>query len=165
MEREELNGVCGLYCGACSLYRAWHDDLKDRLKEIREYMSSRGEVTEEDLHCDGCFSQGKLSPYCRECEIRLCAAEKPGVTWCSACPDFPCDRLIAFNDDGVRHHAEVLDNVHRQREVGVEQWNEEQYERWRCVYCGLSMDWYAKSCYRCSTAQPRRLPSLPRDKK
>ncbi len=165
MEGEELVAVCGLYCGACRLYRAWHDNLAERLEEMRQRMSSRGQVTLDDLHCDGCLAQGHLAPYCQECKIRLCAANKPGVTRCSDCPDFPCSLITDFNNDGMRHHAEVLQNVRHQREIGVDEWLQEQYERWRCAFCGISLDWYARSCFRCQTSQPYRLPSLPRDKK
>ena len=45
MEREELVAVCGLYCGACSLYRAWHDELKDRLrKALRQELAVTPEM-------------------------------------------------------------------------------------------------------------------------
>lgn len=157
MEGEELVAVCGLYCGACRLYRAWHDDRKETLEEIR----SARKLSLEALHCDGCLSQGNLGPHCPECEIRFCAEEKPGVTRCSDCPDFPCNIITAFNNDGVRHHAEALENVRRQREVGIEEWLEEQYERWRCMFCGVSLDWYDRTCYRCGAQQPDQLPSVP----
>jgi len=165
MEGEHLAAVCGLYCGACSIYRAWRDDDQERVQAIYDLMSSRMKITLEDTHCDGCLGQGKLTPYCQQCDIRACAAEKPGVTRCSDCPDFPCSLINDFNNDGIRHHAEVLENIRHQREIGFDEWLQEEYERWRCVFCGVSLEWYAKKCYRCGTPQPHRLPSLPRDKK
>ena len=167
MELEELVAVCGLYCGACPVYRVRQDNNQEGLEEIRQNMSQRQgrEVSLDEVWCDGCLSGGRLSSFCQKCEIRLCAAGKPGVTRCSDCSDFPCDRIIAFNNDGVRHHAEVLDNVRRQQELGFEEWLQLEYERWRCEQCGVSLEWYSKSCPRCKTAQPYRLPSLPRDKK
>ena len=165
MEGKHLAAVCGLYCGACAIYRARRNDNLERLKEISQLMSSHQQVTTDDLYCDGCLSQGRLSPYCQECKIRLCVMDKPEITRCSDCPDFPCSLITDFNNDGVRHHAEVLDNVQRQRKIGVDEWLQEEYERWRCVFCGVSLEWYAKTCYRCGVPQPYRLPSFPRDKK
>jgi hypothetical protein len=167
MAGEHLVAVCGLYCGACGLYCAWRDNDKEMLEQARQFMSSRQgrEYTLKDLECDGCLANGRLTPYCRECQMRLCAKAKPGVTRCSDCSDFPCPTITAFNNDGLRHHAEVLDNIRHLREVGVEAWLKEQSERWRCPQCGASVDWYARTCFHCGATQPYRLPSLPRDKK
>ena len=165
MEGEHLAAVCGLYCGACSLYRACRDDNQERLEEVRQLISSRAQVTPDDLQCDGCLAQGHLAPFCQQCEIRQCPGDKPGINRCSDCPDFPCSLVTEFNNDGVRHHAEVMENIRRQREIGVDEWLQEEYERWRCQFCGVSLEWYAKTCYRCGTPQPHRLPSLPRDEK
>ena len=159
MEGEHLAAVCGLYCGACTLYRAWKDDNKEKLEEIRQRVYPNKEVAIEELRCDGCLSDGNLMPYCRECKIRLCAEEKPGVTRCSDCPDFSCSLITNFNNDGVAHHGAVLENVRRQQKVGVEEWLQEEYERIRCQFCGVSQDWYATVCHRCGTKQPFTIPS------
>ncbi len=165
MEAERLTAVCGLYCGACGIYRAGHDNNQERLEKIRQLMSSRRQVTLDGLQCDGCLAQDRLAPHCRECKIRLCARDKPGVTHCSDCPDFPCVRITVFNGDGVRHHAEVLENIRRQQEIGIKAWLKEQEERWRCLHCQAPVEWYARLCFQCKTPQPRRLPALPADKK
>ena len=164
MAREELAAVCGLYCGACVIYRACHDNNQQRLKEVYEDISSRQQATPDDVYCDGCLGGGRLTTYCRQCEIRLCPKIRRG-TRCSDCLDFPCSRISAFNSDGVRHHAEVLDSLRRMREIGVSAWVEEQERRWRCPECGKAVEWYSRPCFHCGAEQPRRLPSLPRDKK
>ncbi len=165
MAGEHLVAVCGLYCGACRLYRAWADDNHTVLEEVHQRMSARAPVTMDDLHCDGCLAHGRLTPYCRECQMRRCAEAKPGVSRCSDCPDFPCPTITAFNNDGLRHHAEVLDNIRHLHAIGVEAWLKEQAERWRCLQCGTPVDWYARTCFHCGATQPYRLPPLPRDKK
>jgi len=126
-------------------------------------MSERWQVKPEEINCDGCLGGGLLTPYCRDCKIRLCAAEKPGVTRCSDCPDFPCSLVTDFNNDGMRHHAEVLENLRRMQEIGLEAWLKKEEERWRCPQCQAPVDWYAQTCFKCGTEQPYRLPSLPRD--
>lgn len=163
MEGEHLGAVCGLYCGACTLYRARKDDNTEKVLEMYQQRYPNKEVAIEELRCEGCLSNGPLSPHCYQCEIRQCAAEKPGVTRCSDCPDFPCPLITRFSTDGVRHHAEVLKNIHRQQELGVYEWLQEEYERMRCQCCGVSLDWYAQSCHRCGTPQPFTLPSMLRD--
>ena len=161
---KHLAAVCGLYCGACTLYRARRDENTKRLKEVLQQASERWQVPESEIECDGCLAGGRLTPYCKECGMRLCAENRPGVTRCSDCPDFPCKMNIDFNNDGLRHHAEVLANLRHLREIGPEQWLVEQEERWRCPECGIQIDWYARACYACGTTQPYRLPRLPRDK-
>jgi len=97
--------------------------------------------------------------------MRLCAAEKADVTRCSDCPEFPCSLVTDFDSDGVRHHAEVIENLQKIQQVGAGTWLREQQERWSCPQCGTAMDWYARTCFKCETEQPYRLPKLPRDKK
>ena len=157
MEKEHLAAVCGLYCGACSIYRARRDGDEERIEKIVEVMKVIEPVSPDDLQCDGCLAGGRLTPYCEKCLIRICPNDKPGVVRCSDCPDFPCTRITAFNDDGMRHHAEVLDNLRRIRDEGVSSWREMEEKRWLCPQCGSPVDWYARTCFHCSAAQPRRL--------
>lgn len=163
MEGEHLVAVCGLYCGACTLYRTRRDNNPQQLEELQRNLSQRGQ--EVTLDCDGCLSGGRLTPYCQECKMRLCAAEKPEVTRCSDCAEFPCSLINNFNDDGIRHHAEVIDNLRQIQQTGTEVWLKEQQERWSCPQCGTPMDWYARTCFKCEAEQPYRLPKLPRDKR
>lgn len=85
--------------------------------------------------------------------MRLCAEDRPGVTRCSDCSDFPRDMNTDFNNAGMRHHAEVLENLRHMQETGAEKWIVEQEERWRCPGCGVQVDWYARTCYSCGAAQ------------
>lgn len=165
MTNEHLAAVCGLYCGACGLYRARHDNNPEQLEEIIKTVSERWGIPAEEEDCDGCLSGGKLSPYCRTCPIMRCPSTTIGVKRCSDCPHFPCTMITSFNNDGVRHHAEVFANIKRQREIGVAAWLKEQEQRWQCQGCGTPMAWYTRVCYKCGKSQPYRLPSLPRDKK
>ncbi|MFC1965698.1 DUF3795 domain-containing protein [Chloroflexota bacterium] len=166
MESEHLAAVCGLYCGACRIYRAWCDNNQDLLQEILKNMSSRGMASSlDDLRCDGCLGGGQLTTFCRQCAIRLCPDDKPDVTRCSDCPDFPCSRISDFNNDGMRHHAEVLDSLRRLQEIGLEAWLKREEKQWRCPQCQAEVDWYARTCFQCGVEQPYRLPTLPRDEK
>lgn len=165
MSKEHLAAVCGLYCGACGLYRTRRNGSPAQQQELAKTLSERWGVPPEEVDCEGCLSGGKLSPYCRNCQILRCPATKKSAKRCSDCPDFPCDLITNFNNDGVRHHAEVLANIEHQRKIGVRAWLKEQEQRWQCPQCGAPTAWYTHVCDRCGEKQPYRLPALPRDKK
>ena len=166
MGKDHLAAVCGLYCGACVIYRVRRDGNAERLEQLVEAMKAIEPANHLDnLQCDGCLAGGRLTPYCQKCLIRICPDDKPGVERCSDCPDFPCSRITAFNNDGMRHHAEVFENLRRMNEKGVIAWLEAEEKRWLCPQCQAPVDWYARSCFHCGTQQPRRLPKLPADKK
>ena len=154
MAEEHLVAVCGLYCGACTLYRILHDADRKDAERFLQRVAQRWNVPVEQVTCEGCLSQGPLSPYCSNCGIRKCAAGKTGVTRCADCPDFPCDIITRFSNDGVPHHSVVLKNIRRQQKIGITEWYEEEFERVRCQVCGVSLDWYVQSCHRCGTINP-----------
>ena len=154
MEKQPLVAVCGLFCGACSLYRVQHDADRKDAPDLIKRVAERWKVPAEQAVCEGCLSGGPLSPYCAACAIRKCAAGKPGVTRCADCADFPCEIITKFSNDGVPHHNVVLKNIRRQQKIGIDEWYEEEFERVRCQVCGVSLDWYAQSCHRCGTVNP-----------
>jgi len=148
---EKLAAPCGLYCGACSILAAVRRGDPQLLELIAggvaKYLGHPVEV--KDLTCEGCLSDVRAI-MCRECNLRACAFEK-GLTHCAQCADFPCQQIIDFNNDGFRHHSEVLDNIRHQQEIGIEAWVKEQEERWRCPNCSCVVDWYAGQCPDCNT--------------
>ncbi len=160
---QPLAAVCGLYCGACGLYRAMHDDNPQRLKETVRTTAEKWGVPEDEVGCDGCLGGKKLTPYCENCRLRRCAEGKEAVARCADCPDFPCHKITDFNNDGARHHAEALSNLEDMQKIGVGEWVVKQEKKWRCPGCGIPVDWYASSCHSCGDPQPDRLPRLSRD--
>ena len=124
---ENVVGICGLFCETCPTFA--------------------------DGICDGCLS-GHVAEACVECRhgFRDCAAEH-GVTWCSQCSGFPCERLAKFRDchvvNGISHHEHILEYVARQREIGVKAWVEEQEKANACPVCGSLMIWCERTCRNC----------------
>ena len=149
-EKKILVAPCGLYCGACSIRSAYNRQDSELLKAMADGVSLYlgHKIEAKDLACKGCLSD-VVSVSCRECKMRECAFAK-GLTRCSECHDSPCVLINSFNDDGLPHHAEVLKNVKRQQEIGIDVWIKEQDERWRCPSCSAETDWYAGKCYSCS---------------
>jgi predicted RNA-binding Zn-ribbon protein involved in translation (DUF1610 family) len=149
--RSRLAAICGLYCGACSLYRAWHDADTEAIERMAK---DRG-VTPEDLRCDGCRSD-VLSYWCRDCGFKRCLARRTdGVRLCYECADYPCRMITGFRYDGRKHHLDVLENVRRQKEIGLEAWLDEQEADWRCPECGAPIHWYQRKC-RCGAKLRQR---------
>lgn len=163
MEGEHLAGACGLYCGACTVYRARHDVDRKNTGEILQNLAEQWNVPVEQVTCEGCLSEGPRSPFCAECEIRRCAITTKGVTRCSDCSQFPCGLIIKFSNDGVPHHSDVMKNIRRQQKIGAYEWCQEEYERIRCQFCGVSLDWYAQTCHRCGTKNATGITGFLKD--
>ncbi|MCX5998923.1 MAG: DUF3795 domain-containing protein [Chloroflexi bacterium] len=177
-DHKHVAAPCGLYCGACSIYWAHKRGASEPLQRMARVLSvqdgqiARGmpalrkeldvsklreiKLDAGDMACEGCLSQTVAFP-CRICGFRECALRK-GLTHCCQCADSPCPGLVAFNNDGIPHHSEVLANIRRQKDIGMEAWIVEQQERWRCPKCGAGTDWYTQSCSECGATLSGRFP-------
>jgi len=184
----ELAAPCGLYCGACMIYRANKRGDAKFLTQIRERFAKifsaleRGQrppgmppSTKEkdfdftgfredmrgdlDINCEGCLSSVLGLP-CRDCGFRDCSQRK-GLTNCSQCSAAPCKLLVDFSNDGVPHHSEVLNTIKRQKEIGIDAWLSEQEERWRCIQCGSPLAWYDAKCPECNATPGQTFGSFP----
>ena len=132
---------CGLNCRKCMAYR--EGDIRKTSEELQRRLGSFDRYAERftgflpvfanypafkellahfaQADCEGCRSGQCKFP---NCGVMTCHTEK-GVDFCFQCDDFPCQQIIDFNNDGFRHHSEVLDNIRRQREIGLDAWVKE----------------------------------------
>jgi hypothetical protein len=155
---ERLVAPCGLYCGACPMYIATQENNEQKRKELMQRFSSgQMKMSWEDIQCDGCIAGGRVASFCRKCAMRECAEKKTDVTWCSDCKESPCSRVTSFNNDGMLHHAEVLENLRHMKEVGVKEWAKSEEERWRCPQCRGTITWYDATCSHCGAKRSERL--------
>ena len=145
----QLLGICGLYCGTCPKYLAYHDQDKEELQKI----SQMDGVPIEEIRCDGCLSD-HVYGRCIDCRhgFRRCAEEKK-VNWCFQCSDFPCKRLENFSTihvvSGICHHKKVIENLQFIKDHGIEKWVEQQDKEGTCPNCGKMLYWYSLKCPRC----------------
>ena len=145
----QLVGICGLYCGTCPKYLAYHE----RDEEELEKMSRKDGVPVGDIRCDGCLSD-RVYGRCIDCRhgFRRCAEEKK-VTWCFQCPEFPCKRLEDFSKihvvNGICHHERVIEHLQFMKDHGIERWVERQNGENACPDCGKMLYWYSLECPRC----------------
>jgi hypothetical protein len=158
---ESLVAVCGLYCGACPMYLATQsNDEQQLLTLLKRFSSGQLKLGMEDILCDGCLGNGRVASFCRSCAIRECPTNKPDVTRCSDCSDFECPRITDFNNDGMLHHAEVLDNLRSIRKLGIGKWAKYEQERWSCPQCSQTVSWYDSQCSACGAARSKLLFQL-----
>lgn len=155
---EKLVAPCGLYCGACPMYLATQENSQQRLDSMmKQFSAGKMQMKLEDIQCDGCIGGGRVATFCRKCGIRSCAESKTDVTRCSDCAEFPCARITGFNNDGMTHHSEVLENLRQLRQMGIGKWTRFEEDRWRCPQCKEKLSWYDKACQKCGTQRSDKL--------
>jgi hypothetical protein len=107
MDKPILAAPCGLYCGVCG-----------------DYVN--GECHGCGCRCGRCAGDH----HARSCDIAKCAKSK-GFQTCAQCEDLPCTRVIQFTCDPVwRTHAACIEDLRRQKRIGVQAWLKEQETYW-----------------------------------
>jgi len=142
MKKSQLLGICGVYCGACSTYRAYNDNDE----ALFDWVIKMG-MPSDQVFCKGCGSD-LVNEWCGNCKFRKCTKDK-GVTYCFECDNFPCQMLIDFSK--TRPHRTLgLRNLERLRSgTSIQEWLKEQEKRWACSLCGKKLHWYSERCPNC----------------
>jgi len=143
-----LVGRCGLYCGACGIYRAY----KDRGK-YRQQVAAFLKCPPEKVRCEGCQVLA-LDCWGNGCRILQCLNARE-FKFCYECLEYKehdCGRFEKFaeaylKEDGVDLRA----NLARIEAGKVEEWLTKSKEKFRCPYCGkpLSFGAFREECYHC----------------
>jgi hypothetical protein len=146
MNNQTLVGRCGLYCGACSIYRAQRDN-----QEYRSRLALRFNCPPEKVRCNGC---GELTPECwgYECKFVKCLKWK-GYEFCYECPEYEnrtCQMFEEFSknyleEDGV----DLRKNLAMIKEGKIDKWLKDSKRFYTCKLCGKPMVAGAKSCHHC----------------
>ena len=141
MKKTALAGRCGIYCGACEFNKAISHP------EIRAMLSKAIHVAEEDIYCTGCGDLDEKS-YGVGCKTAVCC-DIHNVQYCFDCSEYPCNDLRTMVADPYPHHHNVIIDLERMKEVGIDSWLTEQKKRWSCPACGESFCWYSETCSTC----------------
>jgi len=131
--------------------------MKPQTKEAPKAKEGPSAKAGPQVNCDGCLGGGRVSGHVPKCAIRECAAAKTKTRHCSECAEFPCSRITDFNDDGVLHHAIVLENLRQLRTMGIKDWAKYEADRWSCPKCGTPFSWYDPECPKCKAPRPDKL--------
>ncbi len=139
------DSYCGLYCGSCSILKAYQTGISDK------FALFMGEEAGLKLKCHGCKSD-TVFVNCANCKIRTCAIDK-GVKRCLDCKDFPCSLFnvdeFKFVLDKLPHLKTIQNNLVTIMNNGVDEWLKEQSKRWKCPDCQTDFSWYADNCSKC----------------
>ena len=120
---------CGVFCGACPSYKK---------------------------SCLGCGSDDRKQKRKSKwgCKIRKCCFEDKNLNFCIDCDEFPCgliEKLKNSHHDEVRfkYRHEIYDNLEKINEIGIENWVEDQKNRFKCPKCNGHVFWYKYKCNEC----------------
>lgn len=131
---KKMLAYCGLYCEQCSFKRAHDENNAEHLKDI-PYKFVQKDLSE--YNCGGCKGYYCI---CGVCKIKPCASAK-NIDSCADCKNFPCEHITAFENDGMPHHKNAVENLNKIRQYGVEAWFRDLAPLLRCS-CGKKQSWY-----------------------
>ena len=147
MDKSALVGRCGLYCGACVIYRAERDD-----PEWQKRLAEHFKCPPEKVSCQGC---GVLTPNCwgNDCGMVKCLNEK-GYEFCYECSEYEAKTCDKFEEIWKRYAEEdsvdLRMNLSRIKEGKVEEWLRESEKLYTCPHCGKPITTGAKKCHHCN---------------
>ena len=141
-----LVGRCGIYCGACCIYRAQRDSPK-----LVEKLAAAFKTTPDKIRCNGCGDLTEGSWWIG-CHVIECQDEK-GYTYCFECPDFEADTCKQFKERAESYLEEDGVDMRRNmcliRDGRIDEWLEESKRRYTCPHCGKPTIAGRKTCHHC----------------
>jgi len=107
--------------------------------------------------CEGCRGADENKPnHCRNCEIHVCATER-GLALCVDCEDFPCVRIKRLDKSyRKRYQLSLIENARRFRELGGEQFMQEEVAKLTCTDCGGAISVHDGFCTECGKVRGER---------
>jgi hypothetical protein len=147
MKTRNLVGKCGLYCGACGIYRACQDS-----EEWRKDIAEKSNCSPEQVRCNGC---GDLTSECwgNGCKIVVCTRAK-GYDYCFECPEFQsesCEKFAGLANKYLKAGVDLKDNLSHIKEGKTEQWLGESAKKFSCKACGKPISVWSDECHHCGT--------------
>jgi len=146
----DLVGRCGLYCGACSIYRAQRDN-----EEYLERVAASLKCPPEKVKCEGCIALANDS-WGYDCEIVQCLSQK-SLEFCYQCPEYidrSCSKFEKLAEGYLTDdQVDIRANLERIKKGETEKWLQECETRYKCPACGkpLSLSSRRSKCYHCGT--------------
>lgn len=147
MVDRDLVGRCGLYCGACGIYRAYKDN-----GEYLERLAKHFKCPPEKVRCEGCMAL-TLECWGNDCKIVKCLRNK-GLEFCYQCnqyEDGSCEKFGKLAEGYLEDGVDLRANLERIKKGEIEEWLRESEEKYKCPVCGkpLSIGSIRRECYHC----------------
>ena len=141
-------GRCGLYCGACLVYRAYKDS-----EQLRQKIAEEEKCESDEIRCEGCqtvLTDGwESKEWGKNCKIVACLEAK-GLHFCYECDTYPeCEKFHGIADYLLKRGENLMENLEKIKAGKVEEWLEEEDGKWRCWKCGKSISAYLDECHWC----------------
>lgn len=150
MVNRNLVGRCGLYCGACIIYRASKDS-----KELQGRVAERQRCKPEEIRCGGCqtvLTSGwdvKGEEWGKNCKIVKCLSTK-GQNFCYECATYPdCEKFHEIADSCLQIGENLMENLVKIKADKVAEWLEEEDKKWGCRNCGKPVTMHLSECHWC----------------
>jgi len=145
MMEKYLVGRCGLYCGACGIYRAERDRPK-----LQVWLAEHFGCKPTDVCCVGCNPDGTgcWSPDCK----RLECIQGRGLENCAFCPDADpesCSLFAEMHEQYLAWGFDIAESLALLREAGTEDWLKRMEGRHSCPACGTKLTFNDKNCPIC----------------
>ncbi|MFX1598607.1 MAG: DUF3795 domain-containing protein [Promethearchaeota archaeon] len=143
-----LVGRCGLYCGACTIFRAYKDKGKF-LQKTAKFFKCRP----EKVKCEGCQALTSDS-WGINCKIVKCLDTK-GFEYCYECPDYDassCEKFERISEGYLKEdNVDLRASLERIKAGDIENWLKESEKRFSCPHCGRPLSTYSRitECYHC----------------
>ncbi len=148
MADKNLIGRCGLYCGACAIFRAYKDK-GEYLQRVAKFFR----CPPEKVKCEGCQA---LTPDCwgTNCDIVNCLETK-GFEFCYQCFEFSagsCEKYERLAEGYLKEdHISIRTNLERIKAGDAEDWLIESKRKFSCPQCGKPLSTHSRitKCYHC----------------
>jgi len=119
----EWIAACGLNCETCEIRLAPFDS--ESAEAVLRWFKGQGwlnedegmpEVIERKMYCTGCRGS-RDTHWSADCWILSCCVDQHGLSNCSQCVEFPCDRLVKWSQED-ESHQEALDTLKSLKAAG-----------------------------------------------
>ncbi|NIQ05333.1 MAG: DUF3795 domain-containing protein [Candidatus Korarchaeota archaeon] len=133
---KNLVGRCGIYCGSCTIYRAYKDSEK-----LRRLLAEEHNCIPEDIRCEGCQTvlrggwEGE-EEWGKKCKIIKCL-EGSGLEFCYDCKKYPeCEKFSELAEFYLKKGENLTKNLEQIKHGKIKEWLVEKENKWRCEACG-----------------------------
>ncbi len=147
MADKNLVGRCGLFCGACGIYRGYKDG-----GTYRKGLADSLKVPQEKIQCNGCQA---LTAECwgNNCKIVQCLNAK-GYKFCNECSDYftyACKLFEQLYEENLAEGIDLRANLARIKAGGVDAWLNDVEQKYRCPVCRrpIPAQLHPRKCYHC----------------
>jgi hypothetical protein len=101
--------------------------------------------------CVGCLNKGNKPYHCTVCSIKSCEEKKDNEEiLCYECRKFPCRRIKDLEKRyRLKYGVSLIQNLNSIKEIGLDQFIENEKEKWKCTNCGQLLCVHSEFCLNC----------------